>query len=101
LRNKPPLCRLGKTARGGQGAEIFQPFAFQIHYFTSSRQPLGVWIETGSVGAWLARESGRSCSLKVVGRDVFAGKPRSNEDLRHICIMPFVHGPAVNSIGQF
>ncbi|MNH21683.1 hypothetical protein D3C81_1513180 [compost metagenome] len=31
LGDETPLCRLGKTAGGGQRAEVFQPFAFKVH----------------------------------------------------------------------
>ncbi|MNY08952.1 hypothetical protein D3C86_1418370 [compost metagenome] len=32
LRHETPLGGLGETAGGGQGTEVLQPFAFQIHH---------------------------------------------------------------------
>ena len=41
LRHKTTLSRLRKTARGGQGTEVLQPFTFEIHRASQRRTKLG------------------------------------------------------------
>jgi hypothetical protein len=47
LSHKAALCRLRKTASGGQGTEVLQPFTFEIHRVLPDAHQIGSHVRRG------------------------------------------------------
>ncbi|MDT4873057.1 hypothetical protein FQZ97_1082820 [compost metagenome] len=99
LGDKPLFRRLRKTAGGGQGDEVFQPFGFQVHrcsFRKTDRTALHVGrIQERSEQSAINAHTNRHGALPAASDAL-----RSSSAGGHTHIMPIVHTPAFNSIGR-